>query len=163
MKQCARVVAVDGDTARVLPDGSRCPGCAGGHCKWSLRTVTVANPLGLSLRVADNVEVSSSTIRGLLELTLLILFPAVSAGAAVWSGLRLFGDLTGPQLSLCALLGSAVGVAMLVALGPRRRMRTLPRVSAVLSNQEAVGSVSAGGNSGGSGGPGRIVSSKSNS
>ena len=132
MRQCGRVVNIEGSRITVFPDGARCAGCSGGHCQVARRTVRVINSDGHDLRVSDRVEIGTSFLRGLLDFFLLILLPLLTALLAAFPLARVL-DLQGsPYQTILAFLGALTVIGANLFRG---RDRELPTVTAVLTGE----------------------------
>ena len=133
MKQCGRVVRIDGDRLTVFPDGARGAGCSGGHCAIAGRTVQVSNPAGVPVQVSDRVEIATSLRRGLLDFFLLILLPLGTALLAAFPLSSALGLREVPVRATLALGCASLVVGVSVLRSPENRMRSLPTLTTVLN------------------------------
>lgn len=132
MRQCGRVVKIEGETVTVFPDGARCAGCSGGHCRVAGRTVRVSNSDGHQLSLSDRVEIGSSFRQGVLDFFLLILLPLGGALFAAFPLSRLFGLQGGVTQVAMGLLTAILLLGCNLLRGGEQRKRSLPQVVSVL-------------------------------
>ncbi|MFW6337869.1 MAG: SoxR reducing system RseC family protein [Alkalispirochaetaceae bacterium] len=133
MKQCGRIVKIEGETITVIPDGARCPGCSGGHCHAARRTVRVRNSDGHQLSLSDRVEIQISPFQCLLDFLLLILLPVGGALLAAFPLSRALRLEEGLSQALLGLFTALLLLGANLLRSRKQRERSFPRVISVLS------------------------------